>query len=223
MTREVDRAAYLKEQDPLWEKHYGQLLNPEGIVNLLLAYDCFLESNGNAIGASLEESLLEAMEHEIQHPEIQLSADAAYELFERIARVYPGKISWIKKFAQGSKAPLRSSAIWAIARNYYPDPNTLLWLQEQARDGKDWVTQRIAIKAIVHYFRCKSGILDWLKILAESNQSHLVRSTTIEIIAHYFTNKINLLDWLRKRAEQDADWIVRSVCISCVVKRSRDG
>lgn len=89
---EVDRANFLEEKE--WKK--GQWKS-EGLMNLLLAADCFSEVDNPKVLESLKDSMFVTLQQQIEQPPIELSWEAVRELFERIARDFPETLHWLKQ------------------------------------------------------------------------------------------------------------------------------
>ncbi len=81
---EVDRSLFLEEEE--W--HKGQL-KPEGLMNLLLAADCFSDVDNQTDLESLGNTLLVALQREIEQQEIELSEEAVRETIDRIVLYFP--------------------------------------------------------------------------------------------------------------------------------------
>jgi HEAT repeat protein len=210
---EVDRSLFLVEKD--WLK--GRL-KPEGLMNLLLAADCFSDVENSTALESLGNSVLVTLQREVEHQDIELSRDAVDELIDRIVRYFPNTLDWLKQRVQNdTHSEVRRSAVWAIASNYKEQPDTLDWLKQRVQNDTDSDVRRAAVFAIASNYKEQPDTLDWLKQRVQNDTDSDVRWAAVWAIASEYKEQRDTADWLKQQALSSIHENVRWAAVRALV------
>ena len=191
LEQEVDKSAFLDENDRL---------KKEGLSNLLLAAECFVEvRNRNSI-ASTSSKLLKTLQREVEG---QTLYPFNYELAMRL--------------------------INTIASTWQDNSELLAWLKERALNDQNWAVRRVAVEAIGQGWKDDPDTLPWLKERALNDQDEYVRSAAVKAIGQGWKDDLQTFDFLCDRAihdpfEREEDWQAnpRQTALEAILKHYRD-
>jgi HEAT repeats len=211
---EVERTQFLVEEG--W--HKGRL-KPEGLMNLLLAADCFSDVENPTALESLGNSLLAALQQEVEQQEIELSGLAAEQLIDCIARYFPNALPWLKEqILHNAYNNVRQVAVRAIAWNYQEHPETLHWLTKQAEINAHEDVRQAAVWAIAENYADPLEILPWLKEQMLRDAHEDVRQAVVSMIAQQYKERPDTLPWLKEKGQFDPREDVRRAAVSMIAR-----
>ncbi len=197
MTREHDISKFVDEE---WLQFTGEArLMPEGLINLLLATDCFSEVNNASMIPEVKKSLLQQLQSEIEQPQLRLSRLAASEIFTRITQYFENDeiLLWLRQRVQAKESSVvQYAAIIAIAAHCYADSETLTWLKENVQQGNDWGIRQGAVEAIIEHYREDTETFLILKQRSQTDEDWGVRRVAIDAISKYFWSESSVFELL---------------------------
>jgi hypothetical protein len=215
---EVDRSLFLSEEE--WEK--GKL-KPEGLMNLLLAADCFSEVENQTALESLGNTLLVALQREVEQQEIELSWDVVNELLDRIARYFLDTLDWLKQRVQNdTDSYVRRAAFRAIAFNYKEQADTLEWLKQRVQNDTHFDVREAAVRAIAFNYKEQADTLDWLKQRVKNDTHSDVREAAVRAIADNYKEQADTLEWLKQRVKNDTHSDVREAAVRAIADNYKE-
>lgn len=111
-----------------------ECLNVKGVLNLLIASDCFLEISKNEVVNSLQQQIIKKLKAEVEQPIIPLSSDAVIGLLDRISQHYDATdtsyLDYLKYLGQSSEdIEVINTAILEIILNFEQDSEIISYLK----------------------------------------------------------------------------------------------
>ena len=215
MKRECDRTTALEEDVDI------KRLKPEGLTNLLLSADCWLEIRPSKSISSVGSRLFDALKREIENPDTPLGFYATESILYRIIFCFPNIdiLPWLKTYAQqGCDWRMREVAICVIAELFSDEVSTLSWLEDRCRQESDGRVRWTTLRTIVRHFRNTPEHLSWLKAIAQRRQENrYLRQAAIKSIADYFSSEPTTLLWLKEGLEEEQDPPIRWEFIRAII------
>ena len=191
LDQKIDKSTFLDESNEL---------KKEGLSNLLLAAECFVEvRNRNSI-ASTSSKLLKTLQREVEG---QTPYRFNYECADTIVN--------------------------NIASTWQDNSELLAWLKERALNDQNWAVRRVAVEAIGQGWKDDPDTLPWLKERALNDQDEYVRSAAVQAIGQGWRDDLQTFDFLCDRAihdpfEREEDWQAnpRQTALEAILKHYRD-
>ncbi|PZV19965.1 MAG: NTPase (NACHT family) [Leptolyngbya sp.] len=184
-------------------------LMSEGLINLLLASDCFSEVKNRNLIDLAENILLQSIKKEFQKKtDFVLSWDASKVLVEAMMnnfRDHPKTFSWLESCIQEENDQcVRSAALEALSKNWNYDSRVFHILQKFARLVNEPNLQQTALLELAKRWRQEPITLTILKECACSKKCHFgVRSEAITAIAKFWKNEEWVFDFIHYCALAD--------------------
>ncbi|MFN6385251.1 MAG: NACHT domain-containing protein [Pseudanabaena sp.] len=218
LEQKVDKSAFLEHD--FW-------LKKEGLSNLLLAADCFIEVRNRILIAATSSKLLKALQREAeQEYPYEFNSELAISLISNIASTWQDSseiLGWLKKCLKlnlGSYIP--ESAVQEIAKGWNDDSDTLPLLKDRALNDQSENVRRAAVQEIAKGWNDDSDTLPLLKDRALNDQNEYVRSAAVQKIAKGWNDDSDTLPWLKDRALNDQSENVRSAAVQEIAKGWND-
>ena len=216
LDQKVDKSAFLEE-------YYGWL-KKEGLSNLLLAADCFVEVKNKNLIYLIQNKLLKKLQNEAEQEFYNTTYETSFPLIDIIVVTWQYSfkaLTWLKEYidftpyfiVQRSSSPMQKATIEVIAKYWKDEPETLIWLQDRAVNDQIWVVRSSAVRAIAKYWRDEPDILILLKDCAINDWSEYVRGTTLNEIVKYWKEDPYTLVLLKDCAVNDQHEGVRGLAI----------
>jgi HEAT repeat protein len=218
MVREVNRSEFLE---------HGLFLKKEGLLNLLLAADCLEEVRDRSEILSINQHLLQQLQHEAETESLPLlSLESAGALFTKITSLWEDSLTiepWLQdclRFAKNSL--IRVSAVEAIAKTYKNHSETLILLKDCVQLDDDESVRSRAVRTITQGWKDDPDTLSMLKERVQLDGSWLVRITAVMEIAKGWKDDPDTLFWLKERVQLDDNGDVRSRAVMEIAKGWKD-
>jgi hypothetical protein len=213
LEQKVDRSAFLE----------GFRLKKEGLSNLLLAADCFVEVRNRSLIADTSSKLRETFQREAeQETSNMFNYELAVMIISVIASTWQDNseiLAWLKKCLEFIEISyIRGSAVQEIAKGWKDHSDTLSWLKDLALNDKDVYLRRTAVQEIAKGWKDDSDTLPWLKDRALSDQNWIMRSAFVKEIVKGWKDDTDTLPLLKDRALNDQYWAIQSDSIQEIVK-----
>jgi energy-coupling factor transporter ATP-binding protein EcfA2 len=218
LEQEVDKSAFLEVNR----------LKKEGLSNLLLAADCFIEVRNRNLIAATSSKLLKILQVEVeQETPYKFNSELAMSLINNIASIWQdssGILDWLKKrcirFESSSYIPV--SAVQEIAKGWRDETDTLPWLKYCALNDQDWIVRMVAVIMIAQGWKDETDTLLWLKDRALNDQNEYVRNALVQAIAKGWKDDSDTFPSLKDRALNDQHEDVRSAAVQEIAKGWKD-
>ncbi|BBC24371.1 NACHT domain-containing protein [Pseudanabaena sp. ABRG5-3] len=217
LEQEVDKSAFLDE---------GRL-KKDGLSNLLLAADCFVEVRNRNTISNISSKLLKALQIELEKEfPYKFNYETAYILAKTIAtgwKEISEILSWLKKRLRDTSSTfVGHSVLQVIVEVWKDDPTIILFVKECILNDDKWYVRISAVEAISQFWKDDSATLPLLKDRAINDQNEYVRSQSIESLARGWENDSDTLPWLKDRAINDQNWEVRKATVEVISQFWKD-
>ncbi len=213
LEQKVDKSAFLEN---------GRL-KKEGLSNLLLAADCFVEVRNKNLIATTSSKLLKILQNEAEEETpYTFKSELATILINNIASIWQDSsdmLPWLKKclnFESSSDIP--ESAVQAIAQYWKEDPDTLALLKDYVINNQNEGVRSTAVQAIAQGWKEDPDTLPLLKDRALNDQNGFVRGVTVQVIAQYWKEDPDTLTLFKERALNDQNEDVRSTAVQAIAQ-----
>jgi predicted NACHT family NTPase len=170
LEQQVERQVFLAE--------YGNKSRQkkEGLSNILLAANCFVEVRNKQTIETTSERIIRVLQSELEHEyPHKLDEETALVLTILVATIGQDNaeiLQWLKgclAFDKSSFVP--ESAIQALAQGWKDDPETLPWLKDRAQHDDNWAVRQAAIQALAQGWKDDPETLPWLKDRAQHDDN----------------------------------------------------
>ena len=206
---------------------YDKRIKKQGLLNILLAANCFVEVRNRNLITITSNKLLKRLQHEIEQEDTyKFNYETASSLINIIATTWkdiPEMLIWLKdclKLASDSFIP--ESAVKIIAQEWKEDPNTLPWLKDCAINDKNNNVRGVAVKIIAQEWKEDPNTLPWLKDCAINDKNNNVRGVVVKIIAQEWKDQVGILHWLKDIAINEKDLDVIIVATQSITQNWKD-
>jgi hypothetical protein len=218
LDRKIDRTAFL-------DLHRRQ--KREGLSNLILAANCFIEMRSKQMIDNNSKRLVRVLQYEIEHEyPYKLNQETALALTSLIATIGQDSsemLRWLKgclDFSNQSCVP--EFVVQAVARGWKDDPDTLPWLKYLAQHGNNGHLRHAAVQAVARGWKDDPDTLPWLKYLAQHDNDGYLQCAIIQILAKVWKDDPDTLPWLKYLAQQEDDKFVRHAIIQILAHVWKD-
>ena len=220
LDQEVDKSSFLERR---------RKLKKEGLSNLLLAVDCFVEvKNRNLIAATsskLLKTLQQEAEQENEYP-YTFNPELSIRLISDIASTWQDNsdiLTWLKKCLKlNSNSYISDSAVQAIAKGWKDDTDTLPLLKDLVLSDQDDYLRSVAVQEIAKGWKDDSDTLPLLKDRALNDHNYNVRMVAVQEIAKGWKDDTDTLPLLKDLVLSDQDDYLRSVAVQEIAKGWKD-
>ncbi|WP_271252917.1 NACHT domain-containing protein [Pseudanabaena sp. Chao 1811] len=218
LEHKVDKSAFLDE--------FGRL-KKEGVSNLLLAVDCFVEVRNRSLIAHISSKLLKILQCEVdQEYPYTFNSETAVKLISTISTTWQDRaeiLDWLKKCLKfNSHSFIPDSAIQEIAKGWKDDSDTLPLLQDRALNDQNEYVRMAAVQEIAKGWKDDSGSLPLLQDRALNDQNEYIRSAAVQEIAKGWEDNSDTLPLLIDCALNDQHEYVRSAAVKEIAKGWKD-
>ncbi|TYQ27829.1 NACHT domain-containing protein [Pseudanabaena sp. UWO311] len=218
LDQKVDRSAFLDE-----ENH----LQKEGLSNLLLAIDCFVEVRNRNLIAATSSKLLKILQVEVeQEIPYGFNFELAMTIITNIASIWKDSsdlLPWLKKCLDSDSNSIPIVTVGVIAQEWKEDSETLHWLKDCALNDQNSHVQMVAVGVIAHIWKKDPEILPWLKDRILNGQNEFVQMMAIREIAKGWKDDTDTLPWLKDRALNGQNKFVRIAAVQAISEVWKDG
>lgn len=206
--QQVDRSVFLST------RLGDERLKPQGVMNLLLAADCWTDIGNHTSLSQTQEFLLKKLQQEIEVPQFVLTYGAAFELLGRVAQISPETVKWVEQQMEHKHSAIRSAAVSVLVAHYrreaVPEASLFEWLYHLS-ESPEWSIRRATVGALVEHYRHHSAVLELLKRTARKDAERSVRWSSARLIADNYRDDPEVFDILCEVAQTDAftrqfDW-----------------
>jgi predicted NACHT family NTPase len=214
LEQKVDKNAYLDE--------IGRL-KKEGVSNLLVAVDCFVEVRNRSLIAPTSSKLLKTLQYEAERETpYKFNPELAATLINITASIWQDSynmLPWLKKCLEcDSYSYIPIAAVQAISIGWKDETDTLPWLKDRALNDQNSLVRRSGVKAIARGWKDETDTLPWLKNCALKDQNAYVRKEAVQAIAKGWKDETDTLLWLKDRALNDQSWDVQWAAVQGIAK-----
>ncbi|MEI6330618.1 MAG: HEAT repeat domain-containing protein, partial [Pseudanabaena sp. ELA645] len=183
LEQEVDKSAFLDKTISL-----DKSLKKEGLSNLLLSTECFVEVRNRSLIAPTSSKLLKTLQGEVEgQTTYKFNYELANRIINNIASIWQdssGILGWLKDRALNDQHEyMRSAAVQEIAKGWKDDSDTLTLLKDRALNDQDEYVRGAAVQEIAKGWKDDSDTLTFLKDLALNDRIQFVRSAAVQEIA----------------------------------------
>ncbi|MEO1400193.1 MAG: HEAT repeat domain-containing protein [Cyanobacteria bacterium J06635_1] len=206
MNIEFEQSTFLKFDED------KERLTPEGLTNLLLAADCWMEVSNQKLINATGTHLLHVLSQKVEQPDITPSFQAAQALLNRIVLYFPNTdtLSWLKTCARRADDwRMREAILYVVAEYFKKDSTVLPWLEEFSQQDTSGPVRWTAFMAIVRLFRNTPEHLPQLKTIARQDKDRYLKQASVQAIGKYFHEDPETFPWLKIRIEEEQDPSVR--------------
>ena len=216
LEQKVDKEDFLDE--------YG-CLKKEGLSNLLLALDCFVEVRNRSLIASTSCKLLKILQNEVDQEfrcKYEFNSELAALLISDISTTWqdnPEILDWLKnclEFDASSYIP--ESAIHAIARGWKENPDTLPLIKSYTIDHSNDYVRHASVLAISLRWKENPETLLLLKENFIKNEDWALRRAAVQAIAQAWKNESDTFTLIKDRVLNDENWAVRRAAVNEIAK-----
>jgi HEAT repeat protein/energy-coupling factor transporter ATP-binding protein EcfA2 len=217
LKQEVDKSTFLDEEN---------YLQKEGLSNLLLATDCFVEVRNRNLIAATSNKLLKILQVEVeQEIPYGFNFELAMRIITNIASIWKDSsdlLPWLKKCLDSDSDSIPIVVVGVIAQEWEEDSETLPWLKDCILNGQNLDVQMIAVGVIAQVWKKDPEILSWLEDRILNGQNELVQMMAIKEIAKGWKDDTDTLPWLKDRALNGQNKFVRSTAVEAIAKGWKD-
>ena len=216
LAQKIDRSAFLDEYDKQ---------KKEGLINIILAADCFEEVRNKYEIPNTETLLMKVLWQEI---ELDLPFTLSFEsallltfLIANIGRDRPETLQSLKDCLiknSHSLSYISQSAAHSIVQGWKDDPDVLSWLKHCAQHDDSLFVRHATVQAITQGCKDDVNTLTWLRHCAQHNNNLDVRYTTILALAQDWKDDPDTLVILKYCAQQDDSWLIRCGTIEAIAQ-----
>jgi predicted NACHT family NTPase len=172
LEQKVDKSEFLDERDRL---------KKEGLSNLLLAVDCFVEVRNRNLIAVTSSKLLKILQHEAEgKTSYKVNYELANRIINNIASIWQDSseiLDWLKDHALNDENEyVRRAAVQEIAKGWKDDPQTFDFVRDRAihdpfKREKDRQTnpRQTALEAILEHYSDNPQTLELLKTVSNND------------------------------------------------------
>ncbi len=209
-----------------------------GLINLLLAADCYGEVRTRPAITPIESQLLNCLQAEVeQEYPYRFTADTAEAMVSAIASHWqdnPDIRHWLKQqigrlspdssdlLGWFNRSYIPEAAVRAIVGTWFNDPETLPWLKQRAQSDQDNYVRGAAVEALARGYKEDPETLPWLKQRAQSDQDSAVRRAAVAALARGYKEDPETLPWLKQRAQSDQAEYVRRAAVEALARGYRE-
>ncbi len=222
LEQKVNKSKFLEE-----EIYRMEQLKEEGLSNLLLAADCFVEVRNQNLIAEVSSKLLKILQSEAEEETPYIfNYELADRLINTIASTWQDSseiLPWLKKCLEfDSGSSILGAAVRVIAKNWKDDSDTHPWLKDRAFNDQDHDVRNAAVQEIAKGWKDAPDTLPLIKDRALNDQHKYVRSTAVQEIAKGWKDNSDTLSLIKDRALNDRDYDVRMVAVQEIAKGWKD-
>jgi hypothetical protein len=222
LEQKVDRGRFLEE-----DIFFGDQLKKEGLSNLLLAVECFVEVRNRSLIAATSSKLLEILQGEVEgQTPYKFNYELANRIIHNMASIWQDSLPilhWLKDRALNDQNEyVRGEAVQEIAKGWKDDSDTLPWLKDRALNDQNEYVRGEAVQEIAKGWKDDSDTLPWLKDRALNDQNRYMRSAAVKAIAKGWKDDPDTLPWLKDRALNDQNYPVQTVAIEEIAQGWKD-
>ncbi len=240
LEQQVDKSAFLDEPIFLIKR-----LKKEGLSNLLLAADCFVEVRNKNLIVSTSSKLLKTLQDEVEqeHQSYKFTSELAMRLLNNIAIIWQNSsetLVWLKKCLKSNadysnpdysdpdllkfwrRSFISELAIFEIANGWKNHSDTLPLLKDYALNDQNEDVRIAAIYVTANSWRDDSDTLPLLKDRALNDQSYHVRRGAVQEIAKGWKDDTDTLPLLKDCALNDQNANVRIAAVQEIAKGWKD-
>ncbi len=193
LEQKVDKSEFLDERDRL---------KKEGLSNLLLAVDCFVEVRNRNLIAATSSKLLKILQHEAEgKTSYKVNYELANRIINNIASIWQdssGILDWLKDHALNDENEyVRRAAVQEIAKGWKDDPQTFDFLCDRAihdpfKREKDRQTnpRQTALEAILEHYRDNPQTLELLKAIYNNDPDEKLKEFAKKELAKLSENSL---------------------------------
>jgi hypothetical protein len=178
LEQKIDRTNFL-------DKDYR--LKKEGLSNLILASNCFIEVRKRNLVTETSYKLLETLKNEVQQksppPFSYKTVNTIVSLIGVIGQGDFDTLRWLKSaidFNQSLYVP--ELVMKAVAGGWKHDHDTFLWLKDCGINHKNWILRDSAVKAIAETWQEDPEIVLFLKEMALHDKDEDIRHTLVKVL-----------------------------------------
>ncbi|GBO52694.1 hypothetical protein APA_363 [Pseudanabaena sp. lw0831] len=234
LEQEIDKSTFFDGSFPLFKR-----LKKEGLSNLLLAVDCFVEVRNKNLIARTSRKLLKTLQDEAEqeHP-YKFTSELAIRLINNIAIIWQDSsetLVWLKKclksipdsstqgiFGFLIRSFISESAVQEIAKGWKYNTDTLTWLKDRALYDQNVYVRSAAVQEIDKGWKDDPDTLPLLKDRALNDQNEYVRRAIVYMIAKSWKDDPDTLPLLKDRALNDQNEYVRMAAVQEIAKGWKD-
>jgi predicted NACHT family NTPase len=229
LEQEVDKSAFLDET-----KYWEKTLKKEGLSNLLLAAECFVEVRNRSLIAPTSSILLKTLQGEVEgQTPYKFNYELANRIINNIASIWQdssGILDWLKDRALNDQNnDLRSASLQEIAQRWKDDSDTLPLLKDRALNDQNVNVRRAAVQEIAKDWKDDPDTLPLLKDRALNDQNVNVRRAAVQEIAKGWKDDTQTFGFLCDRAIHDTfkryyDWQInpRQTALEAILQHYSD-
>lgn len=202
LDQKIDRSAFLDE---------GERLKKDGLSNLLLAANCFIEVREKRSISDILVRLMTALQYEIEQDlHYKLNAATAIALTSLVAIIGQDKseiLQWLKDcLTFGSFSYVPQSIVIAIAQAWNDDLHTLNWLRQCVQHDDESVRET-AVAVIAKDWKHDLDTLPLLKKLALHDNHLFVQHIAMTCVVQNWKSEPAILPWLQDCVEYKDEYI----------------
>jgi hypothetical protein len=227
LEQKIDRSAFLGD---MFEEGRQR---KEGLINIILAANCFLEIKNKRSITSTSIKVMERLQTELEkeYP-YKFDGETATKLVSMVAVIGQGNsttLRWLKsclEFDSSSELAYASdvprAAVKAIVEGWKDNTETLLWLKERAQQDVNGLIRATAIEILVQSWQDDPDILPILKHHARHDDHPYVQRISIEALAQLWEGDSDTLDILKYHAQRDGNFFTRNITVRTLAKKWND-
>jgi HEAT repeats/NACHT domain len=183
-------------------------LKDEGLRNILLAANCFVEVKNKQSICSTSTRLLKTLQYEIEQNHPYEFWEIACTLTSLITTTWKDNLEvleWIKYHTQHNDEDIRYAALRSLSHGWKDDPDTLPILKYCVQHDVDGHVRYIAIKTLLESWREDQDVLPIIKNCAQHESYFPLRYLALEVLVELWRADPDTLPILKYCAQHDDD------------------
>jgi predicted NACHT family NTPase len=215
----IDRRAFLDE---------NKRQKKEGLSNLLLSVNCFMEVRNKQAVDSTASLLMKKLQDEIeQEYPYKFNQETAITLTSLVANIGQDNseiLQWLMKNCLNTNVSsyMPESLLKAIVQRWKDEPAIFSWLKLIAQNNNGWKDhcnlRQAALDAIASGWKNNPETLPWLKLRIQIEVNRDVRCAIVQALRKCGENDSGTLEILKDRALRDAHYDVRRAAMEAIAR-----
>jgi predicted NACHT family NTPase len=217
LEQKIDRSAFLE---------YG-MQKKEGLSNLILATNCFVEVRNKHEISSTSVQLMKALTNEIesQYP-FKLNKETVITLAALVISIGQDSLETLQLLknctAFDSSLHVRKLSVQAIFKFWKNESDTLPWLKDRATLDQSISVRLTALQSIIKGWGNEPDTLPWLKEFIQYEKSKNARIAAVKAIAQICKDDPNILSWLNQCVQSNNHRHIRLAAVKAIVQIWKD-
>ena len=218
LEQKVDKSTFLDQDGSLKE---------EGLANLLLAVDCFVEVRNRSLIAPTSNKLLKILQFEVEHQSPYIfNPETLAKLIRIIAITWqdnPDILILLRGYAINNKNWfVRGASLYVLAKVWENDPDNFIIFKDSANKDESYHIRRAMVYEIAKSWKEDIDTLPFLKDRALNDKNNDVRIAALQEIIKGWKEQPEIFSFLKDRALNDENYNVQSFVLQEIAQGWKD-